>query len=642
MQLTSIMVDKVTCLYGSVTGKAMSIAEHLVELGQAKGIEISLHCLGDVGKSWNLEEVKTVIIVSSTTGDGEQPENVIKFWRKLRPKSLPSDHLAHVQFALLGLGDTNYSQFCAAPRALNKRLVELGATPFYEVAWADDGTGLEEVVEPWIEGLWGALNKMEKEDDSSEVGAENNVTIKCKDSKVEEKQEISTEKSCVENLPDALSSLTLSPPLTLPPCPKSYISISYSGSIFTSSSNTSLPLSPFPSSSGPPVTGTVQQCTLLTSNSAPKLCYELLLSCPYFDHQAGDTVSVVCPNPDNELKQLSTRLGLEDVWQVECQLSISPTTQKAKAKLPAWLPTTSSLEVLFRDHLDIRAVPKKPLLRNLLEYTRGEEDRRRLSQLCSKEGGEEYMSEIRDKQVTLLQLLDLFPSSAPPVTLLLEHLPRLNPRPYSLSSSPLATPNTISWVFTLVTMPRPGLATTWMSSLQVNSEVIIQPRVGTHFRPPPDLSQSYVMVGAGSGLGPFMGFLHERRARKRKGEVLSGDCWLVFGCRGRDTDYLFKDVLEEMVEEGVLSKLSVCFSREQEGPKYVQDSLKQNKETLTAWLVERMANFYVCGDARGMARGVQEAVEELLEKEMRWEEGAGVKYVKAMMEGKRYKEDIWT
>merc|ERR1711892_840424 len=133
-----------------------------------------------------------------------------------------------------------------------------------------------------------------------------------------------------------------------------------------------------------------------------------------------------------------------------------------------------------------------------------------------KEGGQEYMTKVRDSQMTLLELLALFPSCVPPVTALLEHLPRLNPRPYSLSSSPLATPCTISWVFTLVTQPRPGLATTWMSNLQPMDKVTIQPRTGHHFRPPQDLSESYVMVGAGSGLGPFMGFLEERRARKRR------------------------------------------------------------------------------------------------------------------------------
>ena len=150
------------------------------------------------------------------------------------------------------------------------------------------------------------------------------------------------------------------------------------------------------------------------------------------------------------------------------------------------------------------------------------------------------------------------------------------------------------------------------------------------------------MVGAGSGLGPFMGFLEERRARKKNGEEISGECWLVFGCRARDKDYLFKQVLEDMVEEGVLSKLGVCFSREEGGPKYVQDSLKQEKELLGMWLVDNMASFYVCGDAKGMARGVQDTVETVIEKEKGWEEGEGVKFVKKMREEKRYKEDIWT
>jgi len=629
-------MDKVMCLYGSVTGKAESIAEQIVELGSTKGVEISLNCLGEVGKSWTLEEAKTIIIVSSTTGDGEQPENVIKFWRKLRPKSLSSDHLAHVRFALLGLGDTNYNQFCAGPKALLRRLEELGATSFHQVAWADDGTGLEEVVEPWIEGLWGALETvMEKVKDTGgdeskkvadDVKTENTVGDKITNG---------------DSLTASFSSLSLSP-LTLPPCPKTYISISYNSSSTPTTTTASLPLSPFPSSSGPPLSAKVLHCNLMTSKTAVKLYYEVLLECPSFEHQAGDTVSIICNNTEEELKQLCSRLELDDVWDKECNLAISSTTQKAKAKLPAWLPTTATLEMLFKHHLDIRAVPKKPLLRSLVEHTMVDEDKRKLTILCSKEGGQEYMTKVRDSQMTLLELLAMIPSCMPPVTVLLEHLPRLNPRPYSLSSSPLATPNTISWVFTLVTDPRPGLATTWMSNLQAMTEVMVQPRTGYHFRPPQDLSQSYVMVGAGSGLGPFMGFLEERRARKRNGEEMTGDCWLVFGCRSKDKDYLYKEVLEQMVEEGVLTKLSVTFSREEGGPKYVQDSLKEDKQQLVMWLVDQLAWFYVCGDARGMARGVQEMVEEVVEKEKGWEEEEGVKYVKKMREEKRYKEDIWT
>jgi sulfite reductase alpha subunit-like flavoprotein len=83
-----------------------------------------------------------VILVSSTTGDGEQPEKAAKMWRKLHQRNLPADHLDKVRFAYLGLGDSNYSQFCHGPKRMRKRMMEMGATEFYEPGWADDGTGL--------------------------------------------------------------------------------------------------------------------------------------------------------------------------------------------------------------------------------------------------------------------------------------------------------------------------------------------------------------------------------------------------------------------------------------------------------------------------------------------------------------------
>ena len=79
--------------------------------------------------------------MSSTTGDGDQPENAEPFWRKIKKKTLAQDHFAHIRFAILGLGDSNYSQFCNGAKTLHERLVDLGATTFYEPGWADDGVG---------------------------------------------------------------------------------------------------------------------------------------------------------------------------------------------------------------------------------------------------------------------------------------------------------------------------------------------------------------------------------------------------------------------------------------------------------------------------------------------------------------------
>ncbi len=91
------------------------------------------------------------------TGDGDPPENACIFWRKIRSKDLNEDYLKHLEYALLGLGDTNYTTFLGYPKSVEKQLQKLGAKQFYKSAWADDAVGLEIVVDPWIENLWPAL-----------------------------------------------------------------------------------------------------------------------------------------------------------------------------------------------------------------------------------------------------------------------------------------------------------------------------------------------------------------------------------------------------------------------------------------------------------------------------------------------------
>ncbi|CAB4039447.1 methionine synthase reductase-like, partial [Paramuricea clavata] len=108
---------------------------------------------------FSIEKEKCVVFVVSTTGDGDPPDTVTKFWRRLRKKTLGSTYLKGLHYALLGLGDTNYTNFCNCSKTLNSRLLGLGATHFYPPGFADDAVGLEVVVEPWIDELWPALLK---------------------------------------------------------------------------------------------------------------------------------------------------------------------------------------------------------------------------------------------------------------------------------------------------------------------------------------------------------------------------------------------------------------------------------------------------------------------------------------------------
>ena len=568
-----------------------------------------------------------MILVSSTTGEGEQPENVIKFWRKLRPKTLPADFLSSVKFAQLGLGDTNYNEFCAAPKALNRRLTELGAKCFHGPAWADDGTGLEEVVEPWLDGLWEALGSV-----MAAGGSQEDKVI-----------------SGLANI--KLADTSDKAVYTLPACPKRFLAVSFTEAGDGADTETETTegeegerLS-YPSMRSPPVTCTVISSELLSqpdSERSVKDYYQLVLSSD-LQYEVGDTVGVLGLNIGEEVEAIRGAVSDEDKqsWSSPCTVALS-TEAPAKAKHPPHLPrVVTSLEKIFSRAVDIRAVPKKLFLRALLEFTTDPEERERLTVLSSKEGGQEYISQVREPQLSLLDLLSLLPSCRPPASLLLEHLPRLLPRPYSLSSCPQSSPGEISWLYTLVTQPRPGLTTTRLAALQPGASLTLYHRTSHGFSPPEDPGTDFIMVAAGSGIGPFLAFLSERQARLARGENITGQCWLVFGCRYSDGDFLQKDLIQEWERSKVLSKLNVSFSREQlGGPKYVQDSLRLERDALLEWLHQRSASFYVCGDARGMASDVKKVVGEILTEKLGAE--AGSELFQSLVRERRYREDIWS
>ncbi|RKP11430.1 flavo protein-like protein, partial [Piptocephalis cylindrospora] len=143
--------------YGSQTGNAEHIASTILRDSLAQGYNTHCDNLKDHAKT-EFSTEKLLVIVVSSTGDGDPPDDILKFWRWLR-KIKDDRAFAHTRYAILGLGDTNYDNFCNTARRLERRLIGLGATSFYPIGLADDATGLEEVVDPWIDGLWVALEK---------------------------------------------------------------------------------------------------------------------------------------------------------------------------------------------------------------------------------------------------------------------------------------------------------------------------------------------------------------------------------------------------------------------------------------------------------------------------------------------------
>ncbi|XP_062566305.1 methionine synthase reductase-like [Saccostrea cucullata] len=724
-------------LFGSQTGQADAITEEIQQNSVTHGLEFERHCLSQVEKKFTLEKETCVVIVTSTTGDGEPPDTALKFFRRLKKKTLPSDYLSHLNYALLGLGDSNYTNFCNAGKTLDKRLEELGARRFYPCGWADDAVGLEQAVEPWIEGLFPALKQFLSLDSLNKSGPCSNETscdsIQCAVKLAENKDGVAqSEKSEVTNFTtNGHSSTNGDPPndsvdskekqddsnghnvstseldvksvingteslerkledvllegtpeaslrksvqplcdsaVTVPLLSPGYLIIKYDP---TESVN-QFP-SPLNTSTASNISNaTIISADILTSQDAIKKTLKLGLKLDSdFSYQPGDSVSVYCQNEEKEVEMLLKRLNVLDKADCVFQIELMKDTKKAKAVIPLHLPTVSTLKNLFTHHIDIREPPKKSMIRQLVEETTNPKEKRRLQELCSKQGMADYTKFIRNPEISILDLLHAFPSCQPPVERLIESLPKLQPRPYSACSSPLKTPGQLDIVFNVVNIPegdgrsfsRQGICTGMLDKRTLDvqnigyqeSEVTngkdlqlqISARSNQIFHLPVDVSVPLILVGPGTGVAPFVGFLQHREMQMSHPETedqVFGEIFLFFGCRNPSQDFLFREELRRLQEAQVLTELFVSFSRDSstEEPKYVQDNILKHADQVLDLIENRNAVIYVCGDAKNMAKDVNQAFMTILQEKRGLSDSEARGHVTKLRLGKRYLEDVWT
>ncbi|WP_230686760.1 molybdopterin-dependent oxidoreductase [Catellatospora vulcania] len=220
-------------------------------------------------------------------------------------------------------------------------------------------------------------------------------------------------------------------------------------------------------------------------------------------------------------------------------------------------------------------------------------------------------------------------------------LPRLQPRLYSISSSPLLDPRRVSLTVSVVRFgnhrgqPRKGVCSTYLADAAADTPVPVFLQRTPHFRPPADGATPMIMVGPGTGVAPFVAFLQQRRASGARGPN-----WLFFGEQRRATDFYYGDELGELAADGVLTRLDLAFSRDQRSKVYVQDRMREHGAQLWAWLQEG-AHFYVCGDAGRMAKDVDAALREIVALHGRLDPAAAGAYVKQLAADRRYLRDVY-
>jgi len=239
------------------------------------------------------------------------------------------------------------------------------------------------------------------------------------------------------------------------------------------------------------------------------------------------------------------------------------------------------------------------------------------------------------------QIIDLLEAgasklTAEQLTVLLRPLPA---RYYSIASSRKAVGEEAHLLVAALRYESHGRARQGVASIDMTARardrmnVFLRPN--QHFRLPSDPDRSVIMIGPGTGVAPFRGFLQEREAEGAKGRN-----WLFFGHRNFTHDFLYQLEVQDWLKNGVLNRLDVAFSRDQPAKRYVQDTMWESRSELARWLRDGAA-LYVCGDMNAMAKDVHAMLLRILADQGGKDEAAAKAELDAIRRDGRYLRDVY-
>lgn len=580
--------DIITVLYGSETGNSEEQAKSLLEDVRARGLQGKVCSLDDFEFD-DLANQKVLLLVVSTCGLGEFPQNSKQTWIKLQNPELPMTWLSGTKFCVFGLGDSTYSQFCFAAASFDVRLGELGGQRMLPRGVGDDRdedrfyTGWDK----WLPELWAALGLPQKP--------------------------LSNE------VPKACYRIVASPgTVEKPPVQDDDIN--------------------------PP--GSSKLLMLKNELLTPEFMaydrdirhYEFLIKGTNMSYNTGDSLAIWPRNSAEKAHEFCAMMGY-DAGQ---QLRVVPLEGARN-----WCPEELSVSQLFTLVLDIFGKPNRKFFNLLSMFAKDEVDRRELQAIVdNSEGGKALYRDLVQDFAHHADVLRRFKSARPPLEYLVNMIPTLKARSYSIASSSMMYPDTIQlcvvmvdWTVERTKEFRVGETTGYLRGLVSGSMVVCAIRQSAIVLPK-DLTDPVIMVGMGTGVAPWRAVTQDRVHMARQG-LKVGPCLLFFGARYSKYEYLFKEELEGYVSEGVLT-LRTAFSRDQARKIYVQHRLLEAGPEVADLLLRSNGHFYVCGSARSVPEDIYAAMREVvMSSESCDEDEAEAILSNLKMEG-RYTVEAWS
>jgi sulfite reductase (NADPH) flavoprotein alpha-component len=280
--------------------------------------------------------------------------------------------------------------------------------------------------------------------------------------------------------------------------------------------------------------------------------------------------------------------------------------------------------------------PAPDMLFQLMSYLTGGERRQKAKALAA------GMDPDGDAAVLdVLAALRKFPGVRPDPEAFIESLDALQPRVYSISSSLKCNPGRVSLTVDAVRYEvekrtRLGVASTFLAGrVTPGDKIKVYVQKAQHFALPADPKTPVIMVGPGTGIAPFRAFLQERQATKAPGRN-----WLFFGHQHSNYDFFYKDELIAMRSAGLLSRLTLAWSRDADEKIYVQNRMREVGRDLWSWLAEG-AHFYICGDATRMAKDVERTLVDVIAENGARTPAEAVNFLAELKKLGRYQTDVY-
>jgi cytochrome P450 / NADPH-cytochrome P450 reductase len=574
-------------LYGSNLGTAEELATRVADLAEVNGFATKLAPLDDfVGK---LPEQGGVLIFCASY-NGAPPDNASQFVKWLGG-DLPKDAFAKLRYALFGCGNSDWAAtYQSIPRLIDEQLAAHGARSVYARGEGDARSDLDGQFENWFAKAAPHAVK--------EFGVDSSFTRSANDAPLYRIEPVA---------PSAVNAIValggVSPVKIL-------------------------------------VNNELQNKNGANASERSTRHIEVQLP-PDVSYRVGDHLSVVPRNDPALVDSVARRFGFLPADQIRLQVA-----EGRRAQLP--VGDTVSVGRLLSEFVELQQVATRKQIQIMSEHTRCPVTKPTLLAYVGDDNAsiELYRSDIFAKRKSVFDLLEEHPACELPFHAYLEMLSLLAPRYYSISSSPSGDPSRCSVTVAVVEGPAgsgrgiyKGICSNYLAGRRTGETVYATLReTKAGFRLPDDPSVPLIMIGPGTGLAPFRGFLQERAARKAQGHNL-GPAMLFFGCRHPDQDFLYADELKAFAASGI-TELHTAFSRSESPKTYVQDLVAAQRERVRS-LIDNGAIIYVCGDGSKMEPDVKAALVAIFRERKGADADAGSRWIEDMGTQNRYVLDVW-